>query len=96
MLHEVFLPPAVCPQQVAGDDPMAGTAMMLQKFHDWVIKGGAGPTWELEKENYEGWRVVIDEGEVLASLPPGSWSSAGMEAWYAALRVLPWLESTSA
>lgn len=41
-----------------------GMEGVLQCFYDW-LQGGAGgaPNWTLEEENYEGWRVSIDEGE---------------------------------
>ncbi|KAK4538792.1 hypothetical protein CDCA_CDCA20G4817 [Cyanidium caldarium] len=38
-------------------------ARIVQAFHDWVVDGNAAPPgWRLERENYEGWRVAVDEG----------------------------------
>ena len=37
---------------------------ILADFHDWVQGGASGAEgWTLEKENHEGWRVSIEEGE---------------------------------
>ncbi|KAK9807868.1 hypothetical protein WJX72_011619 [[Myrmecia] bisecta] len=37
---------------------------ILSAFHDWVLSGAGGASnWELEKENHEGWRVAVDEGD---------------------------------
>ena len=36
---------------------------MLEAFHAWVEAGANGaPGWALEAENWEGWRVNVDEG----------------------------------
>ena len=34
----------------------------LGAFREWVDQHG-GATWQVEAENYEGWRVAVDEGE---------------------------------
>jgi phosphomannomutase len=36
--------------------------MIVEAFHDFVTSAEAPPNWRLEKENYEGWRVAVDEG----------------------------------
>lgn len=37
---------------------------ILADFHEWVQGGASGAEgWNLEKENHEGWRVSIEEGE---------------------------------
>ncbi|KAK9839193.1 hypothetical protein WJX81_000583 [Elliptochloris bilobata] len=44
-------------------DFQAQGAGVLQAFHDWVVAGAAGAHgWALEAENWEGWRVSVDEG----------------------------------
>lgn len=40
---------------------IGGKALAL--FHDFVSSGKAGKAWTLEKVNYEGWRVNVDEGD---------------------------------
>ena len=36
----------------------------LERFHKWVQAGAGGQQgWQLEAENHEGWRVVVDEGD---------------------------------
>jgi len=42
--------------------PIASEA--TQRFHDFV-EGGTMGNWQLEAENHEGWRVVVDEGDGL-------------------------------
>jgi len=51
--------------KVSGDeDVMGGMAKVLECFHDWLQAGAGGANhWTPEEENYEGWRVSIDEGE---------------------------------
>lgn len=51
--------------KVTGEgDLFEGMAGVLECFHDWLEAGAGGaPNWTLEKENYEGWRVSVDEGE---------------------------------
>ena len=36
---------------------------VLKRFHTWVTSGNGGDEWHLEKENHEGWRVSVDEGD---------------------------------
>jgi phosphomannomutase len=49
--------------KILADDVRAEGEAVTAAFHDWVVSGAAGnDTWQLEDENYEGWRVVIDEG----------------------------------
>jgi hypothetical protein len=38
-------------------------ASVLEKFNAWILAGKPGPDWSLEKENWEGWRASINEGE---------------------------------
>lgn len=33
-----------------------------QRFHDFVMAQEVG-RWKMEAENYEGWRVVVNEGD---------------------------------
>lgn len=54
--------------KVAAPDFKASSATLLQGFHDWVASGGAGEGWELEAENFEGWRVRVAEPG-----GPGGW-----------------------
>lgn len=50
--------------RLQGDDFKADGQKILASFHDWVQHGASGAEgWVLEKENHEGWRVSIDEGE---------------------------------
>ena len=50
-----------CPQS---EDFKADGQKILADFHDWVRGGASGAEgWTLEKENHEGWRVSIEEGE---------------------------------
>lgn len=38
-------------------------ARTLACFKEWVDEGAGGAIgWTLEAENYEGWRVTVDEG----------------------------------
>jgi phosphomannomutase len=49
--------------KVGGADSKATSASVLAAFHDWVAGGEAGPAWQLEEVNHEGWRVrVAEEG----------------------------------
>ena len=37
---------------------------ILNSFHEWVEEGADGASgWALEKDNYEGYRINVDEGE---------------------------------
>ncbi|KAK9795557.1 hypothetical protein WJX73_007766 [Symbiochloris irregularis] len=36
--------------------------VVLDRFREWVKSGREEDDWTLESENYEGWRVVVDEG----------------------------------
>jgi len=51
--------------QVTGsDDVMGEMKQVLECFKDWLDAGAGGATnWRLEPENYEGWRVSVDEGK---------------------------------
>ena len=52
-----------CCTQVSGsDDVFSGMARTLKCFRTWLDGGNGGSGWSLEPENYEGWRVVVDEG----------------------------------
>lgn len=53
----------VCLQVSGSDDVFKGMARTLECFKAWLDGGNGGPSWSLESENYEGWRVVVDEGE---------------------------------
>jgi hypothetical protein len=56
---------ALAGSQVSGsDDVFGGMARTLQCFKTWLDGGNGGPSWSLEPENHEGWRVVVDEGEL--------------------------------
>ena len=47
-----------------GDSFKEDGQKILADFHDWVQGGASGAEgWNLEKENHEGWRVSIEEGE---------------------------------
>lgn len=35
--------------------------MIVDAFHDFVVGSGAPKGWTLERENYEGWRVAVEE-----------------------------------
>lgn len=49
--------------KILADDVRAEAEAVTAAFHDWVVSGAGGnDMWRLEDENYEGWRVVIDEG----------------------------------
>ena len=50
--------------RLQGSDFKEDGQKILASFHDWVQNGASGAEgWILEKENHEGWRVSIDEGE---------------------------------
>ncbi|CAK0785494.1 hypothetical protein CVIRNUC_008703 [Coccomyxa viridis] len=50
--------------KLKGSDFKEDGQKILASFHDWVQNGASGAEgWILEKENHEGWRVSIDEGE---------------------------------
>ena len=49
------------------DDVFNGMARTLECFKAWLDNGDGGPGWSLEPENHEGWRVVIDEGELFVT-----------------------------
>ena len=45
------------------DDVFSGMARTLDCFKGWVDEGAGGATgWTLEAENFEGWRISVDEG----------------------------------
>ncbi len=45
-------------------DFQAQGAAVLDKFEAWVEAGAGGAGgWAMEAENWEGWRVAVDEGE---------------------------------
>lgn len=47
-----------------GDNFKEDGQKILADFHSWVQGGASGAEgWNLEKENHEGWRVSIEEGE---------------------------------
>ncbi|EIE19781.1 Phosphoglucomutase, first 3 domain-containing protein [Coccomyxa subellipsoidea C-169] len=50
--------------KLKGDDFQKDGQAILAGFHDWIEDGAGGAQgWELEKENHEGWRVSVDEGD---------------------------------
>ena len=50
--------------RLQGSDFREDGQKILASFHDWVQNGASGAEgWVLEKENHEGWRVSIDEGD---------------------------------
>ena len=52
--------------KITADDVKSEGDKVTAAFHDWVMSGASGaPHWAMEKENYEGWRVSIDEGNGL-------------------------------
>jgi phosphomannomutase len=40
--------------------------MIVDAFHDFVVGADAPKGWLLENENYEGWRVAVQEGDGMA------------------------------
>lgn len=47
-----------------GEDFQKDGQAILAAFREWIEAGAGGAEgWELEKENHEGWRVSVDEGE---------------------------------
>ncbi|CAL5224325.1 g6994 [Coccomyxa viridis] len=50
--------------KLKGDNFKEDGQKILADFHSWVQGGASGAEgWNLEKENHEGWRVSIEEGE---------------------------------
>eukprot|EP00200_Dunaliella_tertiolecta_P007129 CAMPEP_0202373016 /NCGR_PEP_ID=MMETSP1127-20130417/4110_1 /ASSEMBLY_ACC=CAM_ASM_000462 /TAXON_ID=3047 /ORGANISM="Dunaliella tertiolecta, Strain CCMP1320" /LENGTH=628 /DNA_ID=CAMNT_0048969755 /DNA_START=3126 /DNA_END=5012 /DNA_ORIENTATION=+ len=37
--------------------------MVLDRFHNWIQSGGAGPSWSVDPINHEGWRINVAEDE---------------------------------
>jgi phosphomannomutase len=48
--------------KIVSDDVQAEGSRVTAAFKEWVDSGRAPKTWTMEGENYEGWRVSIDEG----------------------------------
>eukprot|EP00967_Tisochrysis_lutea_P061549 scaffold78895_cov22-Tisochrysis_lutea.AAC.1 len=38
-------------------------AQVLDRFHNWIQSGGAGPSWSVDPINHEGWRINVAEDE---------------------------------
>lgn len=51
--------------KIKAEDIAAEGKKVTAGFHQWMTNGGAGGAshWKLEDENYEGWRVRVDEGD---------------------------------
>jgi hypothetical protein len=49
--------------KILADDVRSEGDAVTAAFKEWVEGGNAPATWTMEAENYEGWRVAIDEGD---------------------------------
>ena len=48
--------------KILAEDVRSEGERVTAAFKEWVDGGNAPATWTMEEENYEGWRVSIDEG----------------------------------
>jgi phosphomannomutase len=49
--------------KIIADDVRSEGERVTAAFKEWVDGGNAPATWKMETDNYEGWRVAIDEGD---------------------------------
>jgi len=49
--------------KILADDVRSEGDAVTAAFKEWVEGGNAPATWIMEAENYEGWRVAIEEGD---------------------------------
>jgi phosphomannomutase len=49
--------------RITAEDVRGEGERVTAAFKEWMASGNAPTSWKMEDENYEGWRVSIDEGD---------------------------------